>query len=765
MRRLLVFTSGFALSCLLCALLPGTAAPLWTAGGISVLLLIGLILLPGFRRILRTVLIGLLFGFLWCWLYSALLVQPARVLTGKDVPLEGEVVSYSVDKSTGTRAEVRVTDGTAEALASVFFSRNHTELQPGDRIKGSFSLQLVRDEADGDSRVYSNARGVVLTGFGELETVLRPERIPIRYLPRRAAHAIRESILKTVPEDASGFLVALLTADRSLLSAGVKNDLRTAGVSHVIAISGMHVSILLGFFILILGRGRPLTWILGIPAVLFFVFMTGATPSVTRAAVMQIILLLTFPLNREDDPPTSLSAAALLVLLWDPNSILQASFLLSFGAVGGILLVSGRIHSYLTGLRPIHAVLHWIIPLNGRVAAFLSRLVHRTVLFVTLTVSATLGALLLTSPIAAILYGSFSVYAVLSNLLILWAISVCFIGGMLIAVIGLVCQPVGAFLGGILAIPVRYILWVAHGIARLPFALLSMHEVYGIAFLAFTYLIVAAAFLLREKRLHLPLAAILIGLLTALCFVRLDLRRREFEISALDVGEGQCICVITSEFSAVYDCGGSSGYEAGQSAASRLRDRGVDRLNYLILSHYDTDHVNGVEYLMQQIPVDAVCLPDVEFAADARRGIEQAAADAGAEIIYVTEDALIEYQSGSVTIYAPVSRYSDNAASLACWFRTGDYDTFVTGDMDLISEYDLILSHALPDADLFIAGHHGAKNSSSEVLLQTIRPETVWISVGSNSYGHPAGETLDRFAAIGAAVYRTDECGDLTIGR
>ena len=117
-------------------------------------------------------------------------------------------------------------------------------------------------------------------------------------------------------------------------------------------------------------------------------------------------------------------------------------------------------------------------------------------------------------------------------------------------------------------------------------------------------------------------------------------------------------------------------------------------------------------------------------------------------------------------LFAPVSAQNDNDSGVCCLASAGEYDILITGDLSKQAEYRLLARHALPDVELLVAGHHGARTSTSETLLELTQPETVLISVGAdNRYGHPAAETLNTLEDFGAAVYCTDRQGTITVWR
>ena len=131
---------------------------------------------------------------------------------------------------------------------------------------------------------------------------------------------------------------------------------------------------------------------------------------------------------------------------------------------------------------------------------------------------------------------------------------------------------------------------------------------------------------------------------------------------------------------------------------------------------------------------------------------------------FIAQDTVLPADGGTLSLFAPTDGSAKNA-SLAALLSAQEYDILVTGDMSSAQERELLQTHTLPDLEVLVAGHHGSKTSTSEELLLATAPDIVLISVGKNSYGHPTPEVLARIAAIGAAVYRTDRNGDITILR
>lgn len=763
MRKLMWFTIGFAAGCAVCVyLLSGDWQLLALAAAIAVLGFC--VTLPDrFRLPAVCCAIGLSVSIGWCMAYRLLFPLPSLPAEGETREITAEVCGLPEQKSYGIGVETKLRlDGRTVRTYLVLYDCEE-ELLPGDRIEGEFSLKKADEKDNGETNYYFISNGIRLKGYGKTYTVTSPEKIRLPLLPLRFAVEMNRSLARAVPKDSVGFLQSITTGDRTNLSEDARNDLSVSGASHVIAISGMHVTLLVMALFIVVGRGKRTAAFVCLPIILFFMLMTGASPSVVRAAIMQLLLLFAPVFWRENDPPTSLSAAGLVLLAINPWVIANVGFQLSFAAVAGLILVTPPIYSWMTGLGPIRKLLK---AKSKYMALMLPlKLTKKIVLFIFATISATLGALLFTTPIAASVFGFVPLYGVLTNVLILPAVMLCFIGGLITALLGMLLPGPAAVLGKLAAWPVRYILFVCGRISTFRFASLPADDPYVISFLLVVYLIIGAALLMKIRRVDLPLIGVSAALALTLVLYGRTQRFQEFSIAVLDVGQGQCVCMQTKSFTAVLDCGGDGAAGAGTTCAGYLRDTGSRSIDALIITHYDNDHVNGVETLLAHMDVRTVYLPDVPFDAETGRRLAEAAEKAGAEVVYVSKDLKLEFPEGSLTVFGPVSMYDDNAASLSVLFSVDGYDMLATGDMDFYSEYDLIITHDLPRVDAYIAGHHGSKYASSPELLETILPETVLISVGRNNYGHPSPEALERFREIGAEVLRTDESGDLIIRR
>ncbi len=708
--------------------------------------------------------LGLSLSLIWCWGYAALRLSPAQAFEGRYNDLEAELCDYPAPTDYGQRADVRVMLEGRAVKTRLYLYGDLPTLEPGDRIVGSFTLRRADRTADGELRLDLQAKGILLTGSGQVQATAKGGH-PLRYLPARLSHRIALRLEALLPADAAGLSQAMLTGDRSSLSPSDRNNMSLAGASHVLAVSGLHVSMLMALLWLLVGRGTR-SVLIGLPLLAVYALMTGATPSVLRAAIMLVPLLLAPVFGEENDPPTSLALAGFVLLLDNPWSVADLSFQLSFGAVAGLLLASPRLLLYFLDLPWVRRLLKW----NGlkripfRLRTRMLGLLQKTVKGLFAGISASLGALLFTTPLAAAAFGSIPVYGVLTNLLVLFPAALCLSGSLIVLGLGLISTTLGSWAGDILAWFVRFIFWVCRTIAHLPGSQLYL-DGYGLAFLLFSGLLVLLVLLLREKRYGLPLLSLTAVLFCAVGLQQLEAGSAQFTLAALDVGQGQCVCAVTKTFTALIDCGGSGGQSAGSDAAAWLREKGVDRVDALILTHYDRDHTSGAATLLSQLPVEAVYLPQVDNDPENRAAVEAAALSAGTELRYVTEDRTLPFSGGQLRLFAPVSDRNDNAACVCVLYSVGEYDMLVTGDLDTEAEYALLEQKALPRVELYVAGHHGSAGSSSEALLETIRPDTAFISVGRNSYGLPKPAALERFAACGARVYRTDECGNLEIGR
>lgn len=776
MRKLLWFSIGFACACLLTVyFLPPAALP-WAAPAMAGAAAVWFLprLRAGVRadgpawpillRICRVLALGLAVGLIWCWGFEALVLDPARSAAGRYEDLTAQLCDDPVQTPYGHRADAYVTAPAGRFKARLYLYGPLPDLAPGDWISGSFTLRRADRSADGETYLDLQARGIPLIASGRAASTA-DGGAPLRFLPARFSRIIFDRLGALIPADAAGLPQAMLTGCRDGLTETDRDDLSAAGATHIVAVSGLHVTMLMTVLVLLVGQGRR-TVFLGIPLLALFVLMTGASPSVVRAALMLSLLLIAPLFREENDPPTALALAGLLILLENPWAAANVSFQLSFAAVAGLLLITRPLQTAFLTLPWVKRLLRWQGPKHWpRLCRnCLLRTLRRTVRAGCTGLAASLGALLFTTPIAAAVFGSVPVYGVLTNLFVLPLAGVCLAGALAVLAIGLVSTALGSWAGWVLAWPVRGVFAVCRLVSRLPGHLLRL-DGYGMAFLIFAGLLFVLSLLLRERQYGKTLLCLLTALAAAVGLQILEARTADFTLAALDVGQGQCVCMVTDGFTVMTDCGGTGGPTVGVTAAEWLRRKGAERLDALILTHYDTDHMGGVEALLSRIPVKTVYLPDVPFDPGNRAAVEQAALAAGAALRYVTQDSTLSCPGVQIRLFAPVSDRSDNAACVCVLYSVGEYDMLITGDLDAEGEYALLERQTLPRVEVYAAGHHGSAGSSTQALLDAIRPETVLISVGRNSYGLPSPETLNRLQAGGARVFRTDECGNLEIGR
>ncbi len=748
MRRLVLFCGGFAGACLfLCLAMPGAwALPSAAAAGCAAVLCVFVR-----RRAARAALLcvlGLLAGLLWTTAYDALFLRPLDSLPEARAAYTVRVLEQAERTDYGWRAAVLVPVGGREFEGVLYWTDAPASIpQPGDTIE----CDAAAHRTDARDELYVRARGTMLTLRAGSITLTPCTRPSVRFFAARLSARLQALCAELFPEDVRGLLTALLTGVRTGLSEADTVSLQQAGVYHAVAISGMHVSILVWMISGVI-RNRRLKLLVCVPVLILFTLMTGASPSTVRAALMQALLIYAPLMKREYDAPTALAAALLMLLVQDPWCIASAGLQLSFCAVAGLVLFYARTRRAMLASKVFQRMAKSPI---GRTLANA----------VTSGVSGTLSATALTLPLAAYYFGVCSLVAPLSNLLILWAVTILFAGGFAVCLLGLLWLPAAKICGGVLTWLARYVLGAARVLSRPMYAAVLTDDAYWLTFSEFLWLSLLGLLCIPALRRWYAAAAICGTFALCAALSCLSVRVPGFTLSALDAGQGQCVTFRSGDFCAVIDCGGSRWSPSiGAYAARSLLQSGTRRVDALVLTHYDRDHVNGAAEFLRETQVDTLYIPDLPDEEEAQAALFAAAEASGTQIQMVRGDETLEFPGGSLRLYLPCGAQSRGNNGVCILASAGEFDALIVGDLDHHGEQDWLREGTMPRAELLVAGHHGAENSTGWALLTRVQPETVLISVGAgNSYGHPSDGALRRIAAAGANILRTDHCGTITL--
>ena len=531
MRKLACFSLAFSAGIFLARYAFPDGAPLSLALAFFCAAALALLLPQGlWRRRLFLCCVALSLALGWDYLFLRQVARPAEALAGTRLEARMTLLTDPEKTAFGARATVRA-DGVAGKLV-YYGGEDLLTLQAGDRLTGEVLLKSARTVRDENLTTFSS-RGIFLLAYGRGEMrAERGERTALRYLPQRAARALRERVRLLFDDDVSGLLIGVLTGRKGELSAQAETDLSECGLYHILAVSGMHCGFLLLFVTLFTGRHRRvLRSLLAVPLLLFYALLTGASPSTVRACVMLVFLLAAPLASRQSDPLTALSFALMALLVQNPFAAQSVSLQLSFAAMAGLLCVTSRLYRALT---------------DGERCGALRRALA-------LSVSASVGALVFTAPITAYYFGIFVTVGVLSNLLCLPAAGALFLAGVAAVLLSFVFLPLGRLLALVATVFARYLLGAAHLLAKLPYHAVYLDNPYLKVWLAFAYLLFAILWILRRKQKREYLFALVLSCATLAATVAAGegLYTARLNAVAVDVGQGACTILKSGKTSAI----------------------------------------------------------------------------------------------------------------------------------------------------------------------------------------------------------------------
>ena len=745
MRRLANFCFAFAAGVFAAQYLLPDWLLLYAAAGCALLgALWALSLHGGWRR--RAVLVGLGLALALCWdrAYVRLVQEPYETMVGSQQVLTMEAADYPSATDYGCRVEVRILDRGLRGKAVYYGDAALLELEPGMRLTANVYVNSAATIHDTDVTTFTS-RGTYVLLYARGEATVEDGRAgSLRYLPQLLARRMQGVIAACFSERSRAFMNAILLGDRYDLSDEDKVYLSEAGLYHITAVSGLHCAFLLSLLSFLVGKHRRrLLSVAAIPVLALYALVAGLTPSVVRACIMLVMLLLAPLFRRESDPPTSLAFALFLILAYNPFAAKSVSLQLSFAAMTGLIWLTPKLYDRIRAKK--HGKAAW---------------------FVLGSLATTAGALVFTVPLTAFYFGYLVLIAPLSNLLCLWAASLTFAAGLVTVLLGMVLLPLARVLAYLPHFGALYLLTAAKWLTKIPYHAIYFSNSYLKLWLVYVYAMFGVCRFAKRGRLRYAMAGGLAAFTLALAVWLniLPIHGGALHMVALDIGQGQSVVLHSKGSTALIDCGSSSYVDAGDVTADYLQSIGVRKVDYFVLSHYHADHCNGLPVLLSRLKVGRFVLPDVEEGDALRAEVLALAERYEIPVTFVRRKEAFVIGDATLTVYPPVTEGDMNEECLTAVCTTGSFDALFTGDMDANTEYRVIASYQIPDIEVLMVGHHGSRYSTGGDLLAEVKPETGVISCGlNNRYGHPNEETLYRLTGAGVEVYRTDLQGNIHI--
>ncbi|MCH7620357.1 MAG: DNA internalization-related competence protein ComEC/Rec2 [Chloroflexi bacterium] len=765
---------------------------------------------PGIALVLGLFLLGF-----WRPQVSGLPESPLTVQEQQEVSLSGRIVNDPEPTARRVKLELAVEsidrgagpfpqEGRALVYAApppaLVAKRSYPYFRYGDQLNLTGSLQQPQPIGDFDYPAYLaslDIQGILWASRSELvaEGGGLPGLAQIYAVRRHLARSLESAL----PEPQSSLSRALLLGQRGQITGDLADRFRTTGTSHLLAISGLHVGVLLlltmGVAGEVLGRQRQIYLLLPLSAIWVYVAISGLPPSALRAAIMGSVLLAAIALGRPRSLLPALALAAALMTAWNPQVLTQVSFQLSFAAMAGIavaLPLQARLREKMATARIFGR--GWASPLLRHILGWTAA---------ALLVS--LAATLATFPLVAFHFNRVPLFGIFVTLLALPALPFLLVSSLVSAGAGLIHPLLGQVFGWVAWLPLSYLLaLVSHG----PDTTVSGTWI-GKPFIWSWYLVLAGLVFLpeltgrlrrlgdyrislrswakvggtrnwspgnwspKDRALGFAAGILMLSSIGIILLVRSSVGADGLlHVHFFDVGQGDSILIVTPNGRQVLVDGGPEAESATRALSGVLSP--MDRsLDLVALTHLDADHSRGLLQVLNRYRVDDVLVgrPDEDAAlypqwrkALERQQILPIRLFAGYRI-QLEQDVSLEvlHPPGEG---APGSFLDANNSGLVLRLVYRDVSILLTADIEAEAERRLLDASATIKSDVLKIAHHGSKTSTTAPFLQKVQPSLAIISVGAdNRFGHPHAEIVNRLQhTLGDRnIYRTDRNGDTEV--
>ncbi|MBC8287178.1 MAG: DNA internalization-related competence protein ComEC/Rec2 [Nitrospinae bacterium] len=691
----------------------------------------------------------------------------------------------------------------------------HAVFKSGDRLRfNKIRLKIPRNFKNPgrfDYHLYLKSKGIDVTGnISRPETMERTGRFDLPFWhtgPQQLRSRLVKSLEKLFPGEEGALLKAMVLGMKDSLPFEVRENYIATGLAHLMAVSGLHIGFVAAASYFTLwpavfywlfrlkpdsaraGHARKVTAVLCLIPVLFYMVVVGAKVSSLRAGIMVSALLIAILFDRKSSLFNAFLTAAFVILLWKPESVLDVGFQLSFMAVGGILLVFTLLSQINDDPVARMGEPTWSQKLMRGTSpdaqeTFGQYLKLRLEQILIGGALASVTVTIVTLPVLIYQFNRISLVGVFLNIIMVPLASLLIPTVLLMTIVGTISTTLAA----LPLLPVRGIaqtfLWVPEVFARPSFSSLHVPTPPSLWLVFYFSVLLSGLIILRTHALNLEIGSLLkksfiISVLFALALFSwpraFQFPGDKLTISVLDVGQGESLFIeFPNGETLVMDGGGFYKNRldvGGRVVAPFLWNRGIRKIDYMVATHSDNDHIRGLYSLLDLFPVKHFLTLGDSFVGKRLRNLQNQAGEKGAKFLRlkINKPLLI----GEVRLIplhpkpdqpSNSDRRVDNDLSLVLRLDYRGFSMLFTGDIGDKIEEELVKNPQQIDADILKAPHHGSRFSNSPAFIKAVDPDTVIFSSGYlNRMRHPHPKTLERYQNADVDIRRTDAQGAVQI--
>lgn len=557
---------------------------------------------------------------------------------------------------------------------------------------------------------------------------------------------IKDTRNGTLTDEEGNLLLAILLGDKDKLSEDIQESFKTSNLSHMLAVSGAHVSyIILGLTYVLQNSiiGKKNGKIVCIFFLLVFMAITNFTPSVTRACIMAVLTLFSGIIYRKSDVYTNISVAALITLIFNPYSLLDLGFQLSYGGTIGIIIFIKRIQEKKS---------------NSKVINYIKQMALVSIY-----------ANIIIIPIMMYHFNTVSFTFIISNIMASPILGIIVITGFLFIIASITVKPltrlIAIFIKPILSILIK----ISQICSKLPFSNILVVTPY--MFNVISYYAIILYCIKSKKNNKCKIIICLLIVLILINFI-IYIFPQKLRIFFIDVGQGDSTLIITPDKKTVLiDGGGSDSFDVGEKVLlPYLLDRRILKIDYVLISHFDTDHCGGILTIMEKVKVKNIIISEQAEHSENYERSKKLMIHKKIRLIEVKKGDKIKIgRYSEFKILFPTSRLLSenplNNNSIVAQFNYNNFKMLFTGDIEKLAEQQILKAEkAEIRADILKVAHHGSKTSSIPEFIKAVKPKIALIGVGkNNTFGHPNQQTIKNLENIKCRIYRTDLQGEIII--